>query len=157
MLLNAAHLKLLLQLETWAPSAAQSNITVPHPGTLSDLLDAKLIDRDSEFNLVLTSAGQSALLSAVLGMQEAAARASSTSQTATGSASEFLYVIRYDDGAYNHGPEGSDENGFPVTLAEASRYSSLAVAEEKAVNLRYPDGSGVTILTVQEAGKSHKA
>lgn len=61
---------------------------------------------------------------------------------------EGLFVIKYDDDAFNIGPEGSDSNGFPSTLAEASRYTTLAIAEEKLRDLLLPDGTGARIVRV---------
>lgn len=64
------------------------------------------------------------------------------------------YVIRYEeDGAFNYGKPGTPTNGFPVQLEEASLYASVDEAEEKARDLRHPDGTGVQILTLEEARK----
>jgi hypothetical protein len=67
------------------------------------------------------------------------------------------FVIKYDDGTYNYGPSGTPMNGHPVTLAEATRYESVEAAEEKAVDLRYPDGSGVEIVPVTETLENSNA
>lgn len=56
------------------------------------------------------------------------------------------FVIQYDDGAYNYGPENTDVNGFPVRLAEASQYSTLDVANEKLQDLLGMDGTGAKII-----------
>lgn len=64
------------------------------------------------------------------------------------------YVIRYEeDGAFNLGRPGTPMNGFPVRLEEATVYASVDEAEEKACDLRLPDGTGVQILTLDEARK----
>lgn len=55
-------------------------------------------------------------------------------------------VIQYEDGTYNYGPEGTDCNGFPAQLAEASRYTSVESAEEKLRDLLYDDGTGAKIV-----------
>ncbi len=57
-------------------------------------------------------------------------------------------VIKYDDGAYNFGPENTDVNGFPVQLVEASHYSTVAVAAEKLKDLLNPDGTGAAIVEI---------
>lgn len=63
---------------------------------------------------------------------------------------EGALVIQYDDGAFNLGPEGSDMNGFTCNLYEASRYTTMAVAQEKLQELLNPDGSGARIVSVRE-------
>lgn len=62
------------------------------------------------------------------------------------------YVIKFPDGAYNEGQSGTPRNGFPVDFSEASRYATLEQAEEKASELRNPDGSGVEIQIVGNDG-----
>lgn len=57
----------------------------------------------------------------------------------------MAYLIQYDDGAYNFGPETTAENGFPVQLSEASRYTYDSAAE-KLKDLVGPDGSGAKIV-----------
>ena len=64
---------------------------------------------------------------------------------------EGTFVIQYDDGAYNYGPSHSPANGFPTTLSEASVYASREAAEDKARDLRNPDGSGAVILPLAAA------
>lgn len=59
------------------------------------------------------------------------------------------FVIRFDDGMYNYGPEATEENGFPVRFVEATRYTTVEAAEKKLVNLLYPDGSGAEIIVVE--------
>lgn len=58
------------------------------------------------------------------------------------------YVILYDDGAFNFGPEDTLMNGFPCQLIEASIYSSIEKAKEKLEDL-----SGARIITRKEAFK----
>lgn len=58
------------------------------------------------------------------------------------------FVIQYADGAFNIGPEGSQMNGFPSTLGEATRYASMEAAEEKLRDLLLPDGTGARIVRV---------
>lgn len=58
----------------------------------------------------------------------------------------MAYLIQYDDGAYNFGPETTAENGFPVQLSEASRYTTYDSAAEKLKDLVGPDGSGAKIV-----------
>ena len=72
--LQAHHLTLLLQLKTWAPPCNQLNMPAPHPGVLTDLFEAELIDRDATWQVVLTPAGEQALKAAVEGMRAVARR-----------------------------------------------------------------------------------
>lgn len=51
---------------------------------------------------------------------------------------EGLYVIQYEDGAFNLGAEGTPMNGFPANLDEASRYSTIAAARAKLDDLSTP-------------------
>lgn len=63
-----------------------------------------------------------------------------------------MFVIQYADGAFNIGPEGSQINGFPSTLADASRYTTVDAAQEKLRDLLYPDGTGARIVRVRDLG-----
>lgn len=56
------------------------------------------------------------------------------------------YVILYNDGYFNFGPEDTLVNGFPCTLIDASVYSSFEKAEEKLKDLL-----GAKIITRKEA------
>ncbi len=63
---------------------------------------------------------------------------------------EGAYVIRYDDGAFNHGPRGTDINGFTVDLSEASRYETIAQANEKLKDVLYSDGTGAQVVCIRD-------
>ena len=63
---------------------------------------------------------------------------------------EGSFVIRYDDGAFNHGPHGTDVNGFTVDLSEASRYESIEQANEKLQDLLYSDGTVAKVVCVRD-------
>lgn len=60
------------------------------------------------------------------------------------------FLIRYNDGFFNQGPEGSPRNGFPVTLEEASRYPTREAAQAKAADLANDDGTPVDIVAEEE-------
>lgn len=62
---------------------------------------------------------------------------------------EMTYIIQFDDGLYNYGPEGTPVNGHPVTKSEASIYTTIASAIEKLRDLLYPDGSGARIIPLK--------
>lgn len=61
------------------------------------------------------------------------------------------YIIRYPDGKYNYGPIESNENGFPVTFNEATRYASLDIAKSKAIDL-----GAVQIIPVESTCYNYK-
>lgn len=63
---------------------------------------------------------------------------------------EGSFVIRYDDGAFNYGPQGTDINGFTVDLSEASRYESIAHANEKLKDVLYSDGTGAQVVCIRD-------
>ena len=138
--LMGQHLGLLLQFKTWPPSTVQRNMPAPNPVLFGDLFDHELIERDSDGKIALTPKGHHAVEASVHALQQAAERPLNG------------YVIRYDsDGAYNYGEEGTLVNGHPALLSDASCYSSAEVAEQKAKDLRYPNGTGVTVMTMAEA------
>lgn len=72
MKLQTQHLALLLQLQSWAPPCNQANMPAPHPGVLTDLFDCELLDRDADWQVVLTDAGTQAVRAAVEGMRATA-------------------------------------------------------------------------------------
>ena len=63
-----------------------------------------------------------------------------------------VFVIQYADGAFNIGPEGSEVNGFPSALADASRYATMEAAQEKLRDLLYSDGTGARVVRVRDLG-----
>ena len=70
--LQMHHLVMLLQYKEWAPPAVQFNMPAPHPGTLIDLFEHGLIDRDDKWNVVLTTDGEAAVQAAIQGMRSVA-------------------------------------------------------------------------------------
>ncbi len=70
--LRVQHLALLIEYQTWAPPCNQYNMRPPHPGLLSDLFDYGLIERDAQWQVVVTPLGQAALKMSVVGMRSVA-------------------------------------------------------------------------------------
>ncbi len=63
--LRLLHLEALQRLKKWQTASSPSNAPAEHPGTLCDLFDAKLIDRDARHTIVLTSKGETAVQEAL--------------------------------------------------------------------------------------------
>lgn len=71
--LELHHLAALLRMRQWQSASNPFNAPAEHPGVLTDLFDAELIDRDSRHALVLTPKGEQAAQEALAAFVRAAA------------------------------------------------------------------------------------